>query len=551
MGYITPAMKAAIERSKSAYIAAEKITGVPWRLLAGMHYRENSFSMASPGAGGVFQFVPDLTVAKRAEYAAKAGLPTNPPPDHRSDFKFCAICAGFFLQYKMTVEGRKPKLTPNSPLDAQCEAAFRYNGMVYKNPAGRPDWHYSPYVNNDPQRDVKLPNYEMNWQPDQRPGVRVLVLELSGQSDTPPDEPPTPPAEQPATSTTQTVFYPLSLWADVTVSTTFEDPKYGEYRYRSSGDVADKSQQHPGVDLNLSKGTFAGQGSDGDLGQPIYCCADGVVLETPTNQFDWGSIILIDHPSLGVHTQYAHCNEMFVVAGQVVMAGEKIGTIGKGYKNKWPAHLHFEVRRRSSKLPANKWPGSNLSFINQHYLDPFAWLRAMHAQDVARGLPELDPRLVTIRDKVIRALKVENPQMRLVTTRTYISALATRLASRAGRDEAYRSPHNVRPALAFDYRLELSGKVLAPTDPQYAKVNARMKALGALPGTEVSGGVPGEKWPQQHIELPNTQAEIAKRLAAAQAGLADVREPGMETAGQGSAEDTTPDTSNTLCPPKN
>lgn len=536
--YLSDAEMKAVNRFKPHYLTAERKTGVPWRLLAAMHYRENSLSV-SAAQHGPFQLV-DLrgNPARVAAYARAAGYPTNPVPNYETNFEFGCVCAALFVQDKMSKEARKPKLTPQSGRDALAEAAFRYNGMsqAYANPAtGRPDYRFSPYVSNDPKKGVVLTIREGSVVvKDARPGVLAVIRDLGGET----DEAPTPTPEEPAG--TGLVFYPLSLWADMRLGSAFLQDGYGEK-------VRGRPDQHPGADFNLVGGAYGPAGPDADLGEPIYAVADGVVLFSGWNQYDWGNIILIDHPHLGVHTQYAHCQEREVVEGQLILAGQRIGTVGKGAAG-FDAHLHFEVRRRASNLPAAKWPGNDVAFIQAHYFEPLAWLRANNARDVAKDLPALDPRL----QKILDRLRAEVPKATggaVKLLRTYVPALQTRImAAPGGGDAAYKSPHNVRPALAFDYALIVDGKTLPSGHPEYGRWNKRVEALGGLPGTKVKGGVPGEKELDRHVELPGTQAEIKRRVDAARAGLRDVRDPGLGTNAEGSEESTAPAENRSPCP---
>jgi murein DD-endopeptidase MepM/ murein hydrolase activator NlpD len=70
----------------------------------------------------------------------------------------------------------------------------------------------------------------------------------------------------------------------------------------------------------------------------------------------WGNIVLIEHllPSgQTVWSQYAHLQQRLVCKGDVVQRGDRIGSIGKGADDRYPAHLHFEIRLKD--LPASKW----------------------------------------------------------------------------------------------------------------------------------------------------------------------------------------------------
>jgi len=91
---------------------------------------------------------------------------------------------------------------------------------------------------------------------------------------------------------------------------------------------------HYGVDVAAPKGT------------PILAAAAGTVILAGDLYFS-GNTVLIDH-GLGVNTSYLHMDSLAVQEGQVVQAGEKIGTLGATGRATGP-HLHwglnwFDVR---------------------------------------------------------------------------------------------------------------------------------------------------------------------------------------------------------------
>lgn len=89
------------------------------------------------------------------------------------------------------------------------------------------------------------------------------------------------------------------------------------------------SHKHSGVDLAAPQGT------------PIRAVATGrVVFSDP--YAGYGRLIVIQH-SPKVTTHYAHCFEMRVRPGQMVQAGQIIGTVGETGTATGP-HLHLEVR---------------------------------------------------------------------------------------------------------------------------------------------------------------------------------------------------------------
>jgi hypothetical protein len=128
---------------------AERVTGVDWRLLAGIWYRENSLNVTPPSrVGGVWQFDPPLTSTKIQNLlnkystlsAADKQLIIN---DKGISFKYGAILAACFLRdhVPQVLDVRK---LGDLPDDTIGNALYTYNGKAY----GK-DWHMSPYVYNN------------------------------------------------------------------------------------------------------------------------------------------------------------------------------------------------------------------------------------------------------------------------------------------------------------------------------------------------------------------------------------------------------------------
>lgn len=151
----------------------------------------------------------------------------------------------------------------------------------------------------------------------------------------------------------------------------FLDPRYPQWRRAAGLSPA----LHPGVDLNLQ-----GTSGDGDYGYPVVAVATGRVAHARAHRV-WGNVVLLEHPELAqalglpyLATQYAHLAFLTVREGETVLAGEPVGSVGKGDpRAPFLAHLHFEVRRRP--LPADHWPGMDERAIRDGYLDPVAFLQ--------------------------------------------------------------------------------------------------------------------------------------------------------------------------------
>jgi len=86
---------------------------------------------------------------------------------------------------------------------------------------------------------------------------------------------------------------------------------------------------HLGVDLYNPEGT------------PIVAAAAGVVSYVGT-QDSYGKLVIINH-GYNVQTYYSHCRSIDVREGDVVEAGDYIGTVGSTGRTTGP-HLHFELR---------------------------------------------------------------------------------------------------------------------------------------------------------------------------------------------------------------
>ena len=86
---------------------------------------------------------------------------------------------------------------------------------------------------------------------------------------------------------------------------------------------------HEGIDFPAETGT------------PILAAASGQVV-TADGHPQYGKMIEIDHGN-GLVSRYAHTSQMLVKVGDLVVRGQKVGTVGSTGRSTGP-HLHFEVR---------------------------------------------------------------------------------------------------------------------------------------------------------------------------------------------------------------
>jgi murein DD-endopeptidase MepM/ murein hydrolase activator NlpD len=91
-------------------------------------------------------------------------------------------------------------------------------------------------------------------------------------------------------------------------------------------------------------------GGDTDLGDPVYCIGDGVVVFARDCHQGWGNVIIVRHAfreGLGVRnvdSLYGHLQKILVHHGQAIRRGQQIATIGNAH-GLYDAHLHLEVRK--------------------------------------------------------------------------------------------------------------------------------------------------------------------------------------------------------------
>ncbi|WP_290773010.1 MULTISPECIES: M23 family metallopeptidase [unclassified Exiguobacterium] len=148
------------------------------------------------------------------------------------------------------------------------------------------------------------------------------------KSDAPSAEPTIPEVESPTATPEQP--------ADAVTSRPFHLPVQG---YVSSpfgprnNPLTGKPEIHKGIDLVNAKGT------------PIHAAAGGIVLRAGSAT-GYGNVVMVTHLIDGqvYTTVYAHLDSISVSAGQTVMPGKTVGTLGSTGWSTGP-HLHFELHK--------------------------------------------------------------------------------------------------------------------------------------------------------------------------------------------------------------
>lgn len=90
-------------------------------------------------------------------------------------------------------------------------------------------------------------------------------------------------------------------------------------------------------------------GGDTDLGDPIYCIGDGIVVFARDCKLGWGNVIIVRHvyrngdAVKNIDSFYGHLQKILVHHGQAVKRGQQIATMGNAH-GLYDAHLHLEIR---------------------------------------------------------------------------------------------------------------------------------------------------------------------------------------------------------------
>jgi len=99
---------------------------------------------------------------------------------------------------------------------------------------------------------------------------------------------------------------------------------------RRTDPIHGQTRDHHGVDIAAPEGT------------PIRAWRSGEVVFAG-DRGGYGNLIILRHAD-GSETRYAHCRDMKVRKGEVIGAGQTIGSVGQTGRATGP-HLHFELRR--------------------------------------------------------------------------------------------------------------------------------------------------------------------------------------------------------------
>ncbi|MEP6603656.1 MAG: M23 family metallopeptidase [Spartobacteria bacterium] len=162
---------------------------------------------------------------------------------------------------------------------------------------------------------------------------------------------------------------PLEL-AGLPTATRFDFPLGSESGAMSYNAQRFIENRHLGDDLN----GIGGENSD--LGDPVYCVADGRLLLARDGGPGWGNVLIVLHAYVEngqrkyLQSYYAHVEEILVHVNDEVKRGQQIATVGTA-NGKYFAHLHFEMREFTTPFI-----GAGYRQDTRGWIDPSSFIRA-------------------------------------------------------------------------------------------------------------------------------------------------------------------------------
>lgn len=295
------------QQNMARYTYAQQKTGVPWQVVAALHYREAGMS----AGGSALDGEPILGY----EYTSVDGQTIGATPNDDA-----ANAANALKRLAKGVYG--VDVTKNLTLAEWGEAFLAYNrGYLFKR-AGV-SYTESPYVMNG----LDSSHMNMSWSSadtvsgvdGNKAGALAVMSYLGGAT-----------GGSQCTNTGGVV--PPVLGKHLEITDVFGAPRDG-------------GRVHEGIDIIG--------------GSTIQAILPGTVTVAQDDYYGYGTAVEIDHGN-GIRTRYGHmvAGSLLVHVGQTVAAGQALGTMGDT-GHSFGVHLHFEVLVQSSQswqwVDPEKW----------------------------------------------------------------------------------------------------------------------------------------------------------------------------------------------------
>ena len=107
---------------------------------------------------------------------------------------------------------------------------------------------------------------------------------------------------------------------------------------------------------------------------PVHAMRPGVVIESVYLPKGFGNTVVVEHDD-GTCLRYTHLDKKLVKKGDGVVRGQQIGTIGKGAKDIYPAHLHLDMPRARKYTRARTYYDTTTD-VAERFIDPLSQILA-------------------------------------------------------------------------------------------------------------------------------------------------------------------------------
>lgn len=103
---------------------------------------------------------------------------------------------------------------------------------------------------------------------------------------------------------------------------------------------------------------------------PVHAMRGGLVIDSVYLPQGFGNTVTIEHDD-GTCLRYTHLDKKLVKTGDRVIRGQQIGTVGKGAKNIYPAHLHLDMPRSRTQARAGTYYDT-VAEVVERFIDPLS-----------------------------------------------------------------------------------------------------------------------------------------------------------------------------------
>ena len=107
---------------------------------------------------------------------------------------------------------------------------------------------------------------------------------------------------------------------------------------------------------------------------PVYAMRPGLVIDSVYLPKGFGNTVTVEHGD-GTCLRYTHLDKKLVKKDERVVRGQQIGTVGKGAKKVYPAHLHLDMPRSRACARARTYYDRPAE-VAERFIDPLSQILA-------------------------------------------------------------------------------------------------------------------------------------------------------------------------------